>query len=78
MIPEKPLKEMLGSVKGVTTEPAGRKGSILILVDSGGWIEYFGEGTLADKYAAIIENANKEEIVTPTIVIYEYTRKSNL
>jgi len=47
----------------------------LILVDSCGWIEYFGEGPLADKYAAIIENANKEEIVTPTIVIYEVYKK---
>ena len=47
----------------------------MILVDSCGWIEYFGEGPLADKYAAIIENANKEEIVTPTIVIYEVYKK---
>ncbi len=44
-------------------------------MDSCGWIEYFGEGPLADKYAAIIENANKEEIVTPTIVIYEVYKK---
>jgi len=47
----------------------------LILVDSCGWIEYFGEGPLADKYAAIIENVKKEEIVTPTIVIYEVYKK---
>jgi predicted nucleic acid-binding protein len=44
-------------------------------VDSCGWIEYFGEGTLADKYAAIFENVNKEEIVTPTIVMYEVYKK---
>ena len=47
----------------------------MILVDSCGWIEYFGEGPLADKYAAIIENVKKEEIVTPTIVIYEVYKK---
>jgi toxin FitB len=47
----------------------------LILVDSCGWIEYFGEGPLADKYAAIIQKADREEMVTPTIVIYEVYKK---
>jgi predicted nucleic acid-binding protein len=43
----------------------------LILVDSCGWIEYFGEGPLADQYAAAIEKTDKDEMVTPTIVLYE-------
>ena len=47
----------------------------MILVDSCGWIEYFGEGPLADKYAAVIEKANRKEMVTPTIVIYEVYKK---
>jgi toxin FitB len=47
----------------------------LILVDSCGWIEYFGEGPLADQYAGIIEKINKDEIVTPTIVLYEVYKK---
>jgi toxin FitB len=47
----------------------------LILVDSCGWIEYFGEGPLADHYAGIIEKTDKDEIVTPTIVLYEVYKK---
>ena len=47
----------------------------MILVDSCGWIEYFGEGPHADKYAAVIEKANRKEMVTPTIVIYEVYKK---
>jgi len=47
----------------------------LILIDSYGWIEYFGEGPLADSYAAFIEKADEKGTVTPTIVIYEVYRK---
>jgi predicted nucleic acid-binding protein len=47
----------------------------LILIDSYGWIEYFGEGALANSYAAFIENADEKDTVTPTIVIYEVYRK---
>jgi predicted nucleic acid-binding protein len=47
----------------------------LILIDSCGWIEYFGEGPLADRYATFIEKTNKNEIVTPTIIIYEVYKK---
>jgi len=47
----------------------------LILIDSYGWIEYFGEGPLADKYAPFVEKADEKETVTPTIVIYEVYRK---
>jgi len=47
----------------------------LILIDSYGWIEYFGDGPLADGYAAFIEKADEKGTVTPTIVIYEVYKK---
>jgi len=47
----------------------------LILIDSYGWIEYFAEGPLADNYATIIEKANADNTITPTIVIYEVYKK---
>ncbi len=47
----------------------------MILVDSCGWIEYFGEGPLADQYAAVIEKTDKDDMVTPTIVLYEVYKK---
>jgi toxin FitB len=47
----------------------------LILVDSCGWIEYFGEGPLADQYAGVIEETEKNKIIMPTIVIYEVYKK---
>jgi len=43
----------------------------LKLIDSYGWIEYFGDGPLADKYAPHIEGASTSNTVTPTIVVYE-------
>jgi predicted nucleic acid-binding protein len=43
----------------------------LKLIDSYGWIEYFRDGPLADKYAPHIEGANASNTVTPTIVVYE-------
>ena len=47
----------------------------MILIDSYGWIEYFAEGPLADSYAPFIEEANAENTITPTIVLYEVYRK---
>jgi len=47
----------------------------LILIDSYGWIEYFADGPLADSYAAFIEEADTENTVTPTIVVYEVYRR---
>lgn len=47
----------------------------MILIDSYGWIEYFAEGSLADKYAQFVEEASIEDTLTPTIVIYEVYRK---
>jgi predicted nucleic acid-binding protein len=47
----------------------------LILIDSYGWLEYFLEGPLAEKYAKYIEEANEENYVTPTIVVYEVYKR---
>ncbi len=47
----------------------------MILIDSYGWIEYFGEGPLADSYAVFVEKADEKGTVTPTVVIYEVYRK---
>jgi predicted nucleic acid-binding protein len=49
----------------------------LILIDSYGWIEYFTEGPLATAYAKYIEDANEENSITPTIVVYEVYKKLN-
>lgn len=46
-----------------------------VLVDSYGWIEYFGEGPLADKYARYIEKANTSSYITPSVVLYEVYKK---
>ena len=45
------------------------------LIDSYGWIEYFADGPLADKYALHIESATENNTVTPTIVVYEVYRR---
>lgn len=44
----------------------------MILVDSSGWLEFFAGGSLADDYAAHL--SNPDEVVTPTIVLYEVYR----
>ena len=46
-----------------------------VLIDSFGWIEYFGEGKLANKYEKYIEKVNRENYYTPTIVLYEVYKK---
>jgi predicted nucleic acid-binding protein len=47
----------------------------LILIDSYGWIEYFTDGPLAEKYAPYIEKADNEKYATPTIVVYEVFKR---
>ena len=47
----------------------------MILIDSYGWIEYFANGPLAESYAAFTEEANAENTITPTIVIYEVYKR---
>ncbi|CAD7774072.1 PIN domain protein [Candidatus Methanoperedenaceae archaeon GB50] len=45
----------------------------MIVVDSYGWIEYFADGPLSDKYQKYI--TNPEDILTPVIVVYEVYKK---
>ncbi|HAU31474.1 MAG: PIN domain protein [Desulfotomaculum sp. 46_296] len=45
----------------------------MIVIDSCGWIEYLADGPLADDYAPYF--AIPDEIVTPSIVVYEVTKK---
>jgi len=47
----------------------------LILIDSYGWIEYFADGPLSDKYADYIEKIDEENTITPAIVVYEVYKK---
>jgi predicted nucleic acid-binding protein len=41
----------------------------MIIVDSCGWLEWFSNGVLAQKYQKYLENKN--ELLVPTIVLYE-------
>ena len=45
------------------------------VIDSYGWIEYFSDGPLAKKYASYIEDANENDAVTPTVVVYEVYKR---
>ena len=47
----------------------------MIVIDSYGWIEYFSDGPLAKKYASYIEDANENNAVTPTVVVYEVYKR---
>jgi predicted nucleic acid-binding protein len=47
----------------------------LKLIDSYGWIEYFGDGPRAEKYAPYIEGANASNTLTPTIIVYEVYKR---
>src|ERR1700688_674199 len=49
------------------------KGSELLLVDSSGWIEFLGDGPLADRFAPYFEW--EERLVVPAIVLYEVYKK---
>lgn len=48
-------------------------GSDLIVVDSFGWIEYFGEGPKFATYAPLLER--EEAVLLPTIVVHEVYKK---
>jgi len=41
----------------------------MLIVDSCGWLEWFSDGVLAQKYQKYLENKN--ELLVPTIVLYE-------
>jgi len=43
------------------------------VVDSAGWIEYFGNGPKAGSFAPYLENS--EQLLLPTIVVYEVYKK---
>ena len=43
------------------------------LVDSSGWMEYFMNGPLAERYAPFLSRTG--EVMTPTIVLYEVYKK---
>jgi predicted nucleic acid-binding protein len=45
------------------------------LIDSYGWIEYFTDGPLAEKYAPYVLNVNEKNTVTPSIVVYEVYKR---
>jgi toxin FitB len=49
------------------------KGSELVLVDSSGWVEFLGDGPLAEKFAPHFER--EERLIVPTIVLYEVYKK---
>ena len=44
----------------------------MTLVDSSGWIEYFTNGKLADRFASYLEDI--ANVTTPTVVIFEVYR----
>jgi toxin FitB len=41
----------------------------LIVLDSSGWLEFFGDGPFADEYAARLKQPH--QVLTPTIALYE-------
>jgi predicted nucleic acid-binding protein len=49
------------------------KGSELFVVDSSGWIEFLGDGPLANRFAPYFEW--EECLVVPAIVLYEVYKK---
>ena len=44
-----------------------------VLLDSSGWIEFFTDGPLAERYAGYL--TAKHKLITPTIVLYEVYKK---
>jgi predicted nucleic acid-binding protein len=49
------------------------KASDLFLVDSSGWVEFIGDGPLAEKFAPYFER--EEHLLVPAIVLYEVYKK---
>ncbi|MCF6247831.1 MAG: type II toxin-antitoxin system VapC family toxin [Desulfobacula sp.] len=41
----------------------------MVIVDSCGWLEWFTDGELADKYKGYL--ANRDKLLIPAIIIYE-------
>jgi predicted nucleic acid-binding protein len=49
------------------------RGSELFLVDSSGWVEFLGDGPLAEKFAPYFER--EERLLVPAILLYEVYKK---
>ena len=49
------------------------KGSELFLVDSSGWVDFMGDGPLAEKFAPYFER--EERLLVPAIALYEVYKK---
>lgn len=45
----------------------------MTLIDSSGWLEFFTDGPLAEKYASYLSGPS--QILTPTVVLYEVYKK---
>ena len=41
------------------------------IIDSFGWIEYFIDGPLSEKYAYYIDKCRPDNCLTPSIILYE-------
>lgn len=49
------------------------KGSEFVLVDSSGWVEFLGDGPLAEKFAPYFER--EERLLVPSVLVYEVYKK---
>ena len=47
--------------------------SDLVLVDSSGWVEYFGDGPKTPQFAPFLED--ESHLILPTIVLFEIRKK---
>src|ERR1700688_1812497 len=45
----------------------------LVLIDSSGWVEFMGDGPLAEKFAPYFER--EERLIVPAIVLYEVYKR---
>lgn len=43
------------------------------VVDSSGWLEYFGQGNNGEKFAPLIQNT--DELIVPVVCIYEVFKR---
>ena len=46
-----------------------------VLIDSYGWIEYFSDGPLANKYSKYVEASSKKKFFTSSLVLYEVYKR---
>jgi predicted nucleic acid-binding protein len=47
----------------------------MILIDSSGWLEYFADGPNARSFAEAILHHQPQDILVPTIIMYELFKK---